>query len=128
MKSKVFVYGTLLSGQCNNDVLCNATKLCDATTEQKYRMYTNGGYPMIVRDHDGNGGVIQGEVWEVDSETLKSLDRLEGTASGMYLRDVCTFTDKSKPESKKHPRAFIYVWLRETERLQEITSGDWRNR
>ena len=100
MKSKVFVYGTLLSGQGNNHFLRNATKICDATTEQKYRMYTNGGYPMIVRDHDGKGGVIQGEVWEVDSETLKSLDRLEGTSSGMYLRDVCTFTDKSKPESK----------------------------
>lgn len=37
---------------------------------------------MVVAEKDGEG--IEGEVWEVDDETLRRLHRLEGVHEGLY--------------------------------------------
>lgn len=77
---RVFVYGTLKKGHGNNRVLGNSTFLGEAITcADGFFMYTNGGFPYVLR----NGSFfIKGELYEVTSdEVLRGLDRLEGYPS-----------------------------------------------
>jgi gamma-glutamylaminecyclotransferase len=114
---KVFVYGTLMTGQPNNYLLKNARKLSNGKTGKLYRMYTNGAYPMIRPDRLGYS--IHGEIFEADAETMKALDRLEGTPT-LYTRDSCVVVDDSGDKQM----CFVYVWSRSGV-YREIASGKW---
>ncbi len=70
---RIFVYGTLKRGQCNNYLL-QTSKLIGETTV-KGTMYNWGAIPAITLK--GNDEV-RGEVYEITSETLNRLDVLEG--------------------------------------------------
>lgn len=74
-KHLVFVYGTLKRGGRLHDALRYANFLGVHSTDPVYAMYTtNDLYPYIC---DGNS-VVHGEVFEVDDENLRYLDRVEG--------------------------------------------------
>jgi gamma-glutamylcyclotransferase (GGCT)/AIG2-like uncharacterized protein YtfP len=118
MAMKVFVYGTLMTGQGNAALLTEATKISNGVTGKRFRMYTNGAYPMLKADRKGYP--IRGEIWDADPYTLKALDRLEGVPE-MYLRDCCVAFDQA---GVKH-LCFLYVYARPIDRLQEIETGDW---
>lgn len=85
----VFVYGTLKKGFSNHErFLKGKEKISDAVLHG-YNMYSLGRFPGIVV---GKGNVY-GEVYEVNQETLRRLDALEGYMSGannmaynMYVR------------------------------------------
>jgi gamma-glutamylaminecyclotransferase len=76
MNHLIFVYGTLKRGEPLNKHLEHDRFVGEASTQPFYRLLHNGWYPMLV--HAKNGLEIGGEVWEVDDETLKMLDRVEG--------------------------------------------------
>ena len=57
----------------------------EAKTEPIYCLYLLDGFPGMVFNPQ-KGIAIEGEVWEVDDTCLGSLDRLEGTAEGLYTR------------------------------------------
>eukprot|EP00281_Chroomonas_sp_CCMP1168_P029940 CAMPEP_0206241778 /NCGR_PEP_ID=MMETSP0047_2-20121206/16689_1 /ASSEMBLY_ACC=CAM_ASM_000192 /TAXON_ID=195065 /ORGANISM="Chroomonas mesostigmatica_cf, Strain CCMP1168" /LENGTH=74 /DNA_ID=CAMNT_0053666721 /DNA_START=162 /DNA_END=383 /DNA_ORIENTATION=- len=72
---RVFVYGTLLSGQANHHLLRSATLLGQGKTAQNYMMWDLGrGYPGVTfpKEEQGSGGEkgkgypIVGEMYEVD--------------------------------------------------------------
>ena len=90
----VFVYGTLKEGYSNSTLLQSSRLDRQAMTVNRYRMKCNGYYPSVLRDPE-NSGRILGEVYEVTDETLKQLDRLEGTSSGLYYRDQVQVKDCS---------------------------------
>lgn len=76
MKTLVFVYGTLKNGHHNNHLLSGAFYVGKAhTTQPKYQMYHLGSFPAVT---DNGDKVIQGEIFEVDTQTLANLDHLEG--------------------------------------------------
>ena len=75
MKRLVFVYGTLKRGFWNNYLLKEAEFLGEGTTLEKFKLYTVG-FPYALSD--GEGLPLRGEVYEVEEETLKRLDALEG--------------------------------------------------
>jgi gamma-glutamylcyclotransferase (GGCT)/AIG2-like uncharacterized protein YtfP len=93
-KMLVFVYGTLRTGYHNNALLATSKRLGLAVTTADWIMTTFtpvGGFPYLhhaetPRMTMHNNGLITaadaakvvGEVFEVDSETLKRLDQLEG--------------------------------------------------
>jgi gamma-glutamylaminecyclotransferase len=75
LRTRVFVYGTLLAGECNHRHLVNARLVAEVKTEPAFRLYDLGPFPGLVAV--GSDAVI-GEVYEVEEPTLAMLDQLEG--------------------------------------------------
>ncbi|MFL9926960.1 gamma-glutamylcyclotransferase [Herbaspirillum lusitanum] len=76
MQYKVFVYGTLKSGQCNHAVLGpHACLIGPASSVIRWKFIALDFYPAMLRA-DGPC-CVEGEVWQVDADTLARLDVLE---------------------------------------------------
>ena len=76
---KLFVYGTLKRGYHNNFYLEGSKFIGEDLTVNKYFMAVSGYIPFVFEDwmeHEFKG-FIKGEVYLVDSFTLKKIDRLE---------------------------------------------------
>lgn len=110
---RVFVYGTLLSGQVNNRLLKEAN-LLGKTKIGGYRMFSLGHFPACVR-FENNEYQITGEVWEVNDDTFAKLDVLEGYPT-LYNRTLI---------ETEFGGAWIYNMLRIPEYAVEIKSGDF---
>jgi gamma-glutamylcyclotransferase (GGCT)/AIG2-like uncharacterized protein YtfP len=76
----LFVYGTLMKGMRNHVYLERAQFLGEATTAPQYELMTNGSIPAM---KDGKE-TVKGELYEVDDETLQSLDVLEEVNTKLY--------------------------------------------
>ncbi|TXH08130.1 MAG: gamma-glutamylcyclotransferase [Spirochaetes bacterium] len=73
---KLFVYGSLKRGFGNHRFLSESTFLATTTTaDPAYSMLSLGAFPAVV---DGGVDMIQGELYEVDDNTLAQIDMLEG--------------------------------------------------
>lgn len=113
---RVFVYGTLLSGESNNGLLRDAILEGEAETAPHFEMYSLGGFPGVVH---GGRGRIRGEVYLVDQRTLDALDRLEGHPR-FYVRTVVRLADGRRVETYLLER-------RQVAGYERISSGDWRD-
>ena len=115
--TRVFVYGTLRAGQPNHRLLRGATAFGAATTAEPFVMHDLGAFPAIVA---GGATPIAGEVYEVDADTLRALDRLEGYP-GFYDRVEVGLTDGT--------RALVYTMQpRQVAERPIIPTGDWLRR
>lgn len=83
-KTVVGVYGTLKSGMWNNGYIRNQ-KFLKTVVMHNVKLYRN--YPdfPVAQWHEGSNSIV--ELWEVDDECLRRLDRLEGVPH-MYQRKV----------------------------------------
>lgn len=117
---KVAVYGTLRKGNGNNVLLSDSKFLGEGFTLPKFEMFSLGAFPGIT----GGSTSIKVEVYEVDSETLSRLDRLEGYRgigeNNFYDREII---------STPYGNAMTYT-LRDDgyNEYPRIESGDWLNR
>lgn len=84
-RTAIFVYGTLKRGGENHTLLAGQRFLGTTRTVAGYRLYELDGYPGMVEDAADIEGV-SGEVWEIDTATLRALDELEGVNEGLYAR------------------------------------------
>lgn len=75
-KQLVAVYGSLKSGFHNHRLLEKSKKVGEQQVEG-WEMYSLGGFPAVVPSSNFNDKVSV-EVYSVDDETFKNLDRLEG--------------------------------------------------
>lgn len=114
---RVFVYGTLLSGEPNHLVLDGARFVGEARTEPRFSLHDMGPYPAMVADGEH---AIVGEVYEVRPPLLARLDRLEGHPH-FYRRSVIVLADATAAET--YLLAPTQVAGRPT-----IASGTWRRR
>ena len=106
---KVFVYGTLMTGEMNHHYLEESICLGKAAIGG-YDMYNVGGwYPAII---PGNARII-GELYQVPNEDMPSIDMLEGEGS-LYIRK-CEITTGNE-------LAYIYEYAQDTEGLEKIDS------
>lgn len=87
----LFVYGTLREGHGNHRLLSDSEKLGEATIPGERK----SGLVVVPSDDD----VVRGEVYAVDDETLRWVDRLEGydpdiddEKQGGYVRTPVTAT------------------------------------
>lgn len=117
MKSKVFVYGTLMRGYGNHSLLNNSSYLGEGQL-QGYSMYHVSSFPGIVKSDTNN--CIKGELYEVTPEELKRLDRLEGEGH-LYKR----VTEEIKMAGQGLVHAFTYVWLGSVKNCQEVIETPW---
>jgi len=120
--NKVFVYGSLLSGLGNHGLLVESTKLGETKSPKLFSMVDLGWFPGVILNND-NPIEIKGEVYEVDENTLKRLDRLEGFVAtnpkfGMYDRlEIDT----------EFGKAYIYVYNNIHKNSRNfVESGDWK--
>ncbi|MCR5672578.1 MAG: gamma-glutamylcyclotransferase, partial [Lachnospiraceae bacterium] len=109
---KVFVYGTLMSGQGANGRLAGA-KLLGKAILRDYEMFSLGEFPGI---GPCMGGSVVGELYEANEELIPDLDSYEGEDS-LYNREmvkVYTYSDKytdqcpSIFEEAHYAYAYIY--------------------
>lgn len=114
MSRRVFVYGTLLSGEPNHHVLGGAACLGPARTAPAFELYNFGPYPGLVAN--GHTRVV-GEVYAVDDETLARLDWLEGYPE-LYDRQEIALDGGT---------AIAYtVRAEQVWGLPRVPGGDWR--
>ena len=103
--TRVFVYGTLLSGEPNHRVLAGAELLGEARTEPEFDLVSLGAFPAMVH--------------AVDRGTLAALDHLEGHPR-FYRRRRVRLDDGEE--------VLAYLLSREQAHGRpKITSGNWRH-
>ena len=116
---KVFVYGTLRRGEPNHYLLESAKYIgTTKTPEGLFVLHDLGPFPAAEPVDVVWSPSIVGEVYEVDDETLKKLDTLEGVDSGFYRR-IRVGTPLGE--------CWIYV-MDDVNDYPIISNGDWVNR
>jgi gamma-glutamylcyclotransferase (GGCT)/AIG2-like uncharacterized protein YtfP len=115
MLHQVFVYGTLRRGETHHDLLTDAVLLGLHRTEPAYTMLDLGAYPGVVA---GGHGKILGEVYRVNSQALRRLDRLE---------DYPRLFDRRLIKCR-YGRAWMYLYRGDGRERRRVTSGDWKKR
>ncbi len=112
---RMFVYGSLKAGFSNHRLLRTARFVGPERTAPEFTMYSLGGFPGVVR---GGTTAIEGEVCEVDLETLAALDRLEGHPR-FYRRTMVRLEGEERLET----------YLLDGEKIKGrpvVVSGRWR--
>lgn len=100
----VFVYGTLMSGHGNHFHLTGARFLGNGQVNGLGLYDVTPYFPGAVRE---NGSSILGEIYQVDSVTLNSLDRLESNGF-LYLREKLPVL----LNGEVNVEAWVYLWLK----------------
>ncbi|HIB77633.1 MAG TPA: gamma-glutamylcyclotransferase, partial [Flavobacteriales bacterium] len=95
MKNLVFVYGTLRENSSNNALLESSKLIGSGRTKDKFVMYSRS-IPFVSKSQQIS--TIFGEVYEVSSDTLASLDSLESY-------------NPSSPNSSWYSRSLVEVEL-----------------
>ncbi len=99
---RVFVYGTLMRGQCRAHVLREQRWLGEARTAPRYLLFDTGPYPAMVETV--TGVEVEGEVWDVSRECLEILDGIEGVPR-LYDRSFIRLTSPSCTDVQ----AYLYL-------------------
>ena len=115
---KVFVYGTLLSGEGNAYWARDARRTPAWTRGTIYD--TGFGFPAYVREGETK---IVGELLTVDIEGFRSMDRLEGYPRLYRREEIEVFTAMGS-----RAKAWVYIMNSLPENAKVIASGSWRNR
>jgi len=92
---KIFVYGTLRTGEPNHYMLDHITPLRLTRTAPAYTLVSLGAFPAML---EGGTTAVVGEVYEVDEMTLVALDRLESHPR-FYERKAIRLEDGEEVES-----------------------------
>ncbi len=107
---RIFTYGTLMFGNCNNFVLGEEAVYCGDAILEGYKCFgLEYGYPMII---EGEGQVL-GEVWQIPLETLADVDMLEGY-SGEEFADYNLYRREYRQveimDTGEEEVMGVYVW------------------
>lgn len=100
---KVFVYGTLKIKERNNYFLKYSKFLCKDTINGYSLFDMPYGFPFAIKD---NKGAINGEVFEVDYNTLQWINNLEGYEEG----STSNHYERESVVSNKGHECYIYVY------------------
>ncbi len=119
---KLFVYGTLLKAMGLSGVLAGSRFRGHGFI--KAVLYDLGAYPAV-----GEGiGSVYGELYEINGEKLRELDRIEGFypdngPHSLYLRKE---TDVRLLNDGSHERAYTYFYNRDLNEYHPVICGDYR--
>lgn len=119
-KKRVFVYGTLMRGNINHKTYMSNCKFIGDAILHGYSLYELGGFPGV---KPNRGDTVKGELYEVDSQVLQTLNHLESEGS-MYSLE----TGKVKVLGRVVPNTFVYVYLHSVDENARIKSDEqpWR--
>ena len=116
---KVFVYGTLMSGDYNHSLMKedSCVFLKEAITKREFILYDLGGFPGMVKG--GNDSII-GELYEACSATIRRMDILEGHPQ-FYRRSTIELQCGEKAQTYILDKGYIRG-------CPIIKSGSWKNK
>ncbi len=124
----VFTYGTLMKNFEGYDKFMRHCRFIGKGYINGFLYHTFSGYPAVIPDEE-NGEKVFGELYEVDTDTMKEIRRYEGVNSFLtcYEERTVNVTFDGK---KAGARAFTVTASREF--LVKLTSrlvkyGDWRH-
>lgn len=115
----LFCYGSLMKNNFNHHYLEGSEYLGDYFTDRGYALFV-AGLPYMVKRKGGGG--VQGELYKISPETLKSLDVLEGHPTFYKREEISVYDFESGNEVKAyayiHPDVFFgdYPWKYEQRR------------
>lgn len=119
-KKLLFVYGSLRQGMGNHKVIKEGTYLGKDAIAGPVEMLDWGAYPAVIWDDSKYGkleGRAVGEVYEVNDDTYKAVERLEGYPSFYNRMDVDTVYGEAEmyiiPKDHYHAAS------------PKVDSGDW---
>lgn len=133
--SLVFVYGTLLSAECNHEPYLADSERVGGPARLAAQLWDTGhSYPAVVLDANGRDAAhyVWGELYRVTPGTLARLDELEDYygpgAINEYERIEAEIEVEGEGEAAgaRH-RAWVYVYLSPPLQGRPIDSGDWRS-
>lgn len=121
MKTRVFVYGALRKGASNAWRMERADFLGKATVFGI--LVKVDWYPGLVLEGET---LVQGEVYEVDEQTLRELDEFEGIGvkderNDEYKRVLAL----AQLESGEEWECSIYEWQLGVANYEVVANGDW---
>jgi gamma-glutamylaminecyclotransferase len=114
---RLFVYGSLLSGEKHNEHLGGSRLVGAASTEPEYTLVDLGPYPALLADGTTS---VSGEIYEVDGDVLAALDDFEGHPDE-YRRMPVRLLGGDAAETYVLPRE-------KAPDARVIASGSWRAR
>ncbi len=112
--TRIFTYGTLMTGQPNHRLLARAKWIGSARTEPRFDLVDLGPFPGLM---SGGTTSVLGEIYEVDRETLAALDRLEGHPS---------FYERKTIRLANGQWIAAYLYPKRPPHAAVISGGDWR--
>jgi gamma-glutamylaminecyclotransferase len=92
----LFVYGTLMRGECRHYLLVKECFLGEVRTAPGYRLLHLGDYPGLI-EADREGKSILGELYAVSPDCLERLDEMEGVSVGLYERREVELIEPPQP-------------------------------
>ena len=118
---RLFVYGTLITGERNHHLLEHAVQLEKTCYTSGRLVDTGNGYPALV---ENSPETTIGELYEIDDDLLHEINYLEGYRgegeNNLYERRVQPIS-----AGERHYDAFVYVF--ESDRgLPMIPENDWK--
>lgn len=117
-KYLVAVYGSLRKTMVNYQYYLSGSEYKGTfSTEPEYTLHSLQWYPGLKLN--GNTSIVM-EVYEIDEDTLKSLNQLEG----YYPGEKSTFYDRIEIDTP-WGKAFTYIYVNELSKDSIIDSGDW---
>lgn len=119
---KVFVYGSLKKGCYNHRLMKNSEFIGNGTVDNML-LYSLGAFPAIIPAKENEKSfAVKGEVYEVNAETLKMLDKLEGNGH-FYTRELRTINTSIGPLE-----AWVYILtdLNSLFRAKKLNTDNWK--
>lgn len=114
---RLFVYGSLLTGEPDHALLENARFLGPAQTTAEYHLIELTTFPALVR---GGQRAVRGELYGVDAATLRAIDRKKEHPV-LFRRETLKLADGSAAEA--------YLMQEEQVRgRRRLKVDDWRER
>jgi gamma-glutamylcyclotransferase (GGCT)/AIG2-like uncharacterized protein YtfP len=122
MEDRLFVYGTLMSGERAFALFAAASLRSVAARLHNARLHNVDGYPIAVLGK----GTVSGEVHWLDPAQLPSLlQQLDHYEGDEYVRTICSVHLATGEQCE----AWVYLGdPTAAERLPLIRGGDWRQR
>jgi len=112
---KICVYGSLRQNHGNNRLLTTSDLLSTETISIPYRMISLGGFPGLISSEENHDIIV--EIWAVDDQTYRNVERLESWPNFYQKALVSTSLGE------------IEVYVLESDEYQsgytEVESGDW---
>jgi gamma-glutamylaminecyclotransferase len=114
---RLFVYGTLLSGEPDHALLRNSEPIGPAVTRPLYGLFEAGVYAAMV---SGGSTAVRGEIYLVTLETLLAID---------VAREVPVLFQRTRVSLDDATEAEAYVMSRENVRgMRRVRCGNWLER
>jgi gamma-glutamylcyclotransferase (GGCT)/AIG2-like uncharacterized protein YtfP len=129
---RLFVYGTLMEGESRHHILESWEKpVLEREARAPGLLYNSGkNYPCMI-PAEMPGQAVTGELYQLPDmrHAFEMLDIVEGVRGyesriSLFRRAILRVTT---PDSKTYP-AWVYLYDKEVQDLQRISSGVWRKR